>query len=241
MNSHPQLTLDLSVRRAQWRAHFLVTDSNSDAVAWLDRWPDWPSPVLSLYGPESCGKTHLAHLWCDAAQGRLIGPDDLCRDAVPELAAQGAIAIDFSDLSMADAFDAYEALLHLYNLLAEQGGYLLLAARRPPKQWAIALPDLRSRLLAAPSVGIQAPDDQLLLAVMAKMFADRQVRVNQDVLTYLAARIERSFLAAEAAVVQLDQASLSGNRPITVPLARAALATDPADVKDVEDGIDAQE
>ena len=76
---------------------------------------------------------------------------------------------------------------------------------------------------------------------MAKMFADRQVRVNQDVLTYLAARIERSFLAAEAAVVQLDQASLSGNRPITVPLARAALATDPADVKDVEDGIDAQE
>jgi chromosomal replication initiation ATPase DnaA len=61
------------------------------------------------------------------------------------------------------------------------------------------------------------------MAVMAKMFADRQVRVGQDVLAFLAARIERSFAAAERAVAQLDHDSLSGQRPITVRSARAAL------------------
>ncbi|MDE0943927.1 MAG: DnaA/Hda family protein [Alphaproteobacteria bacterium] len=228
MNSPAQLTLDLSVRQARGRADFLVTESNADAVAWLDRWPDWPGPAICLYGPENCGKSHLAHLWRERAQGRigarLIQPADLTGDTVPELAGQGAIAIDYADCDMAAGIVSWEPLLHLYNLLAEQGGHLLIAARLPPKQWSIGLPDLRSRLLAAASVGILPPDDPLLMAVMAKMFADRQVRVNQDVLTYLAARIERSFLAAEQAVVQLDKASLSGNRAITVPLARAALA-----------------
>jgi len=77
-------------------------------------------------------------------------------------------------------------------------------------------------------VRIDPPDDQLLAAVMAKMFSDRQVRVGNDVLSYLVARIERSFAAAKDAVARLDQASLSGQRPITVPLARAAITDDHA-------------
>ncbi len=218
-----QMTLDLPVRTARQSADFLVTDSNADAVAWLDQWPDWPAPALSLYGPEGSGKSHLLHLWCERTKGRRITPAQLDADSVPELAGFGAVALDGADrIAMA------APLLHLYNLLAEQGGFLLLAARMPPRQWQLPLADLRSRLLAAPAVGIHPPDDQLLAAVMAKRFADRQVRVGDDVLSYLVARIERSFAAADEAVARLDQASLSGQRPITVPLARAAIADDPA-------------
>jgi chromosomal replication initiation ATPase DnaA len=213
-----QLTFDLPARTAREGADFLVTDSNADAVAWLDRWPDWPAPALCLYGPAGSGKSHLLHLWCERANGRQITPDDLDAAAVPALAAHGAIALDAPG-----DWQAAEPLLHLYNMLAENGGYLLLAARTPPRQWRLPLADLRSRLLAAPAVGIDPPDDHLLVAVMAKMFADRQVRVGHDVLLYLAARIERSFAAAEVAVARLDQASLSGQRPITVPLAREAV------------------
>ena len=219
MNSALQLILDLPARKARGRADFLVTDSNADAVAWLDRWPDWPGHALCLYGPKGCGKSHLLHLWCVRSKARRITPAQLCDGNIPELAALGAIALDD-----AGGVTAAEPLLHLYNLLREQGGYLLLAARRPPRQWRVSLPDLRSRILAAPAVAIQAPDDRLLVAVMAKLFADRQVRVGPDVLSYLAARIERSFAAAEAAVIKLDRFSLSGQRPITVPLARAAMA-----------------
>jgi len=225
MTAVDQLILDLSVRQAQGRADFLVTDSNTDAVAWLDQWPDWPGPALCLYGPKGCGKSHLLHLWCARTNARRITPAQLNGTAIPELAAHGAVALD-DVVTPQGEIAAMEPLLHLYNLLCEQGGYLLLTGQRPPRQWQVSLADLRSRLLAAPAVGIQPPDDQLLMAVMAKMFADRQVRVGPDVLFYVASRIERSFAAAEAAVIGLDRISLSGQRPITVPLARAAIAAD---------------
>lgn len=223
MTSANQLVLDLPARRAQGRADFLVTKSNSDAVAWLDNWPDWPGHALCLHGPKGSGKSHLLHLWCARTDARPITPKQLIEANIPELSAQGAVAVDDADAAGVSA--AAEPLLHLYNLLGEQGGYLLLATRQPPRQWQVPLADLRSRLLAAPSVGIEAPDDTLLMAVMAKLFADRQVRVAPDVLSYLTARIERSFAAAETVVVELDRTSLSGKRPITVPLARAAMAT----------------
>ena len=218
-----QMTLDLPVRTARQSADFLITDSNADAVAWLDQWPDWPAPALCLYGPPGSGKSHLLHLWCERTKGRRITPAQLDTAAVPELATCGAVALDGADSTAMAA-----PLLHLYNLLAEQRGYLLIAAHTPPKQWQVSLADLRSRLLAAPAVRIDPPDDQLLAAVMAKMFSDRQVRVGNDVLSYLVARIERSFAAAKDAVARLDQASLSGQRPITVPLARAAITDDHA-------------
>ena len=213
-----QLILDLPLRAAHGWANFLVTDSNIEAVAWLDRWPEWPGPALCIHGPEGCGKSHLLHVWRTRTEAVSLRPEELTAEAVPELAAKGAVALD-----EADQLGDPEPLFHLYNLLVEHGGFLLLVGRKPPRQWPLTLPDLRSRLLAAPSAGIQPPDDRLFMAVMAKMFADRQVRVGQDVLAFLVARIERSFAAAERAVAQLDHDSLSGQRPITVRSARAAL------------------
>jgi chromosomal replication initiation ATPase DnaA len=124
-----------------------------------------------------------------------------------------------------DAIEAdEEALLHLYNLLAERRGHLLLLAREPPARWGIALADLRSRLLAAPSVGVAAPDDALLSGVLVKLFADRQITVSEEVIAYLIVQIERSFAAAEDIVAALDTAALAAGRAVTVPLARQVLS-----------------
>jgi chromosomal replication initiation ATPase DnaA len=72
-------------------------------------------------------------------------------------------------------------------------------------------------------VRIGAPDDDLLGAVLVKQLADRQIRVDQDVVAFLTRRMERSFAAARAVVRALDRASLRARRPITMPLARAVL------------------
>ncbi|HEX5690782.1 MAG TPA: hypothetical protein VFX76_12300, partial [Roseiflexaceae bacterium] len=87
--------------------------------------------------------------------------------------------------------------------------------------WPVALADLRSRLGAVPAIGIAPPDDMLIRALLVKLFADKQLRVGEEVVRYIADRIERSFEAARAVVDRIDQAALRGQRGITVPFVRA--------------------
>ncbi|HXR87106.1 MAG TPA: DNA replication protein, partial [Stellaceae bacterium] len=98
--------------------------------------------------------------------------------------------------------------------------------REPPARWSIRLADLRSRLVAAPAVAVDAPDDALLGAVLVKLFTDRQLRISEDLIAYLLPRIERSFAAAQAIVAALDQAALADQRAVTVRLARDILSRD---------------
>jgi DnaA regulatory inactivator Hda len=217
MTAARQLPLSLGHRPAQGREDFLVAPSNREAVAWIDRWPDWPAPGLAIWGPEGCGKSHLARVWQRAAGARLIAAGEVVPAAVPALAT-APLAVEDADRGVDEA-----ALLHLFNLLAEGGHRLLLTARAAPARWALALPDLRSRLAAMPAVAVAAPDDALIGAVLVKLFADRQLRVNEDVVGYLLARIERSFAAARAVVAALDAAALADRRNLTVALAREVL------------------
>jgi len=90
----------------------------------------------------------------------------------------------------------------------------------------VALPDLVSRLRALPVVTVSAPDDALLRAVMVKLFADRQLSVDESLIAYLATRIERSFAAAREAVAQLDREALRQKRGVTRALAAEMFATD---------------
>ncbi|HVA12329.1 MAG TPA: DNA replication protein [Stellaceae bacterium] len=210
-----QLPLDLGFRPALGRADFLIAPCNAAAVAWIDRWPQWPGTALALWGPEGSGKTHLVEVWRARSGAARIEPLALTSTQVPGLlGAARAVAVD--DADTADE----EALLHLFNVLAERQGHLLLAARAPPGRRKLQLADLRSRLLASPAVAVAAPDDALLGAVLVKLFADRQLRIGEDLIAYLLPRLERSFAAAQEIVAALDQAALAGQRAITVKLAR---------------------
>jgi chromosomal replication initiation ATPase DnaA len=86
------------------------------------------------------------------------------------------------------------------------------------------LPDLVSRLRALPVVELAAPDDTLLRAVLVKLFVDRQLAVDESLIRYLVARIERSFAAARAAVAALDREALRQRRPVTRALAAELFA-----------------
>jgi DnaA regulatory inactivator Hda len=213
-----QLPLDLGLRPALGRTDFLIAPCNAAAVAWIDRWPQWPGPALTLWGPAGSGKTHLVEVWRARSQAIRIAARTLSSATVPHLLGTATdVAVD--DAETADE----EALLHLYNVIAERQGHLLLASRDPPARWTIALADLRSRLLAAPAVAIEAPDDALLAAVLVKQFGDRQLRIGEDVIAYLVPRIERSFAAVQAIVAALDEAALADQRAVTVRLARDVL------------------
>ncbi|MBC7908359.1 MAG: DNA replication protein [Rhodospirillaceae bacterium] len=215
-----QLALDLGHRPALGRDDFLVAPCNAEAVAWLERWPNWPSHALAVFGPAGSGKTHLLAAFA-THHGVVAGVEAaaLTAEMVPTLVASAKVVMVDGLEALADQ----NALFHLWNLTKETGRSLLMAGREAPARMSIALPDLRSRLSATAAVGIGAPDDALLAAVLVKQFADRQLRVGEDVVAYILGRMERSFAAARAVVEALDNASLAERRGITVPLTRAVL------------------
>ncbi len=223
-----QHTFDWPVRPALGRKDFLVAPCNEAAVAWLDRWPEWPGPALVIHGPTGSGKSHLAEVWRRRSAAGLIEASGLVDVAeAPGLteAARGAareakaLVVD----GLGGRIDEH-ALLHLHNALAERGGHLLLTAPAPPAHWPLALPDLASRLRLAPAVALGMPDDTLLGALMLKLFADRQIAVAPEVPVYVVPRIERTFEAVARLVERLDRAALAEGRAITVPLVRAVLS-----------------
>jgi chromosomal replication initiation ATPase DnaA len=221
-----QLALDLPHRSALDAEDFLVGPCNAEAVAWIDRWPDWPAAGLALHGRPGCGKTHLVHVWRARAGARAIAPARLTGADLPGLLAGGSVlALDGTDEALAKGDLAEATLLHLYNLVAEAGGALLLTGRSAPARWPLSLKDLASRLSALPAVAIGAPDDAILAGVLVKLFADRQIEVGKDVLDVLLARMERSFEAARRLVAAIDQGALAARRPISPQLVREVLAS----------------
>jgi chromosomal replication initiation ATPase DnaA len=202
---------------------FLIAPCNADAVAWIERWPQWPATALALIGPSGAGKTHLARIFEARARARVIVPEALAGlDPIAELGDAGAAVIDDPESVLSDA-RAAEGLFHLYNRLAGARGHLLVIGRRPPARWTIALPDLSSRLATATVAEIAAPDDALLASILVKLFADRQIRPSAEVVRYLLARVDRSADALAKVVAALDRNALARGRPVSVPLATDTL------------------
>lgn len=219
-----QIPLDLGTRHAFGRGDFLIGASNKAAVGWIDRWPDWPAPILILQGPAACGKSHLCAVWRDIANAVFLKPETLEGEEAITLFESGpALILDGLDPWLGDR-KAETTLFHLYNLLREEQKTMLITLRMAPAHTDFAIPDLASRFRAAPVATIQPPDDMLLGSILIKLFADHQLRVSNDVIGYLLPRIERSFAAARDIVALADRMALAEKRGISVPLMRKVLS-----------------
>ncbi len=215
-----QLTFEFAHKTGLALADFMPAPSNRESYEAIMAWPDWPGTAVILHGPSGSGRTHLAHIWAERANACLFEAAEIWDHAQPfgRLGELAFAVVDDADTALSET-----VLFHLYNMIAERGGNLLLTARTPPAGWSLSLPDLRSRLQTAWPVVIERPCDDLLAALLIKQFSDRQVRIEPSVVTYLVRHMERSFAVVQRLTRILDRVSLCAKRPITLPLARAVL------------------
>jgi chromosomal replication initiation ATPase DnaA len=207
MPSRPrQLALALDHAESHAREDFVSGPGNEAALALIESWPEWPGNAIAIVGPEGSGKSHLASIWVAAAGARVISGRALSQSGLFPSLATGALVVE--EAASADE----RALFHLINLAREQDAFLLFTAHTAPTVWPVALADLASRLRAIPVVTLQAPDDALLRAVITKLAVDRQLNLDEGTVSYLSTHIERSFAAARAAVIALDEEALERGR-----------------------------
>lgn len=185
---------------------------NREAVAFLDAWPDWSSPIAALHGPPGSGKSHLARIWAERANAHIVDAADLDESV---LLQGGPVAVE-------DAGDGTRDAL-VFSLI-ESGRPVLFTARHPPAEWKTSVPDLASRYRALLSFALWAPDDDLLAALARKLFADRQLQVPDAAIAQMINSLERSPAAIRDFVARADEIALSRKRPVSVALIREILA-----------------
>lgn len=213
-----QLAIPFPSQTSFRREDFVVTECTRAAWEWINRWPDWPAHGLVLCGPAASGKSHLAAIWAEKSHAEYVTPARLAETDFTWVRANVTWVLEDAERIRDETF-----LFHFLNTNRETGNNVLLTMNTPHPTRVYALPDLASRITALPAATLKAPDDEALRAVLRKLFSDRQLRVGEEVLSYLLARMERAYTAAQSLAEQLDQAALAEKRALTLPFVRNVL------------------
>ncbi|MCZ2328204.1 DnaA regulatory inactivator HdaA [Bartonella sp. F02] len=210
-----QLPLDFSYEPVFTFDDLVVTDSNRMAFQLINHWPNWVFPVAVLVGNRGSGKTHFSSVWAQKANALSIHNDEI--DQAISLVSSGKSFL-IEDI---DAREISETgLFHLINSIKQANldkiqATLLITARKLPSAWNLKLNDLKSRLNSVTLVTIEQPDDTLLTAIAFKIFSDRQIVVQPDVIHYLVSRCERSLFSLRRVIDSIDRLALQKKRKIT--------------------------
>jgi chromosomal replication initiation ATPase DnaA len=202
-----QLALPFGSRPALGREDFIVAPCNEQALRFIERWPDWPTRAAAIWGPRDSGKTHLARIFADLSQARLVSASELSGvDPDTESAIVGEL-----DDAQAD-MDRDRSLFALFE---RPSGTLFLTGRTRPPEWPVVLGDLKSRFDALLAFEVWAPDDHLLSALIRKQFADRQLDVTDPIVRRLVTHVERTPQAIAAFIAHIDEKALAEKRAIS--------------------------
>ncbi|MCA8901058.1 MAG: hypothetical protein KDA53_07375 [Hyphomonas sp.] len=198
----------------------VVSESNRSAVGVVRQPGKWPTPILCLIGPPASGRSTILAAWCAEKGGTLLQAGDVTALKAPAIAAlaPGFVAVDDAD----QATDG-DRLLTLINQVAEAGGRLLLSAQRSPSQWLTRSADLKSRLNSMPLAEIMPPDETMLKGRLMMAAARHYLKLEEDIIAYLAPRLDLSYEAIEQFAEKLSHGVTSTGRAPSVPLAKEVL------------------
>lgn len=215
-----QLLLNILPNPAPSQDNFITGHNDECLAAWLI-WlgSKQPDTGFYLFGPSGAGKTHLLKASSFSYQDAASNPDLISIDSAHLDSDASDLAVD--NVQQLSAI-GQQNLFNTFNRLRAQGGRLLIAADKSPKNLSLR-EDLRTRLGYGLVYGLEPLDDDEKVKALTQLAKDRQLRIGSELIPYLIRHTPRDMGSLTTLLLALDSYSLEHQRPITLPLLRELL------------------
>lgn len=230
---------------------FLVLGENQFAYAAVTRLGAASAtrvcPIVTIYGPPGCGKSHLAGQLVDSMAAQQP-PAAVSHVLAAEFAAEWSEAVrsrsigQFEDmyaglklLVCEDLQDlrgrpgAQEALVSLIDELSSRGARVLLTAAAPPGELPGLSPRLVNRCHGGTCVRLELPGRTSRLKLLRHFAALQQVPVPLEVLEYLSSAESASPRELRGMLTQVVQLASQRGQPVTLAAAKGLHEADPSE------------
>ncbi len=121
-----------------------------------------------------------------------------------------------------------EEFFHTFNALYQSGRQIVLSSDAAPSE----IPDLEERLVSRFNCGlvarIERPCYETRVAIIRSKAALHDLQLPDDVPAYIAARLDTNIRELEGALTKIRGFALAEDSPISLELAKQALADDPS-------------
>ena len=196
---------------------------------------------LFIWGESGLGKTHLLHAAGHYAQRlfpgmrvRYVSTEEFTNDFINSLRDDRKVAFQrrYRDIDVLLVDDiqflegkegTQEEFFHTFNTLHNANKQIVVSSDRPPKQLATLEDRLRTRFEWGLITDVQPPELETRIAILRKKAQMDRLAVSDDVLEFIASRIERNIRELEGALIRVTAFASLNQQPVDQALAEIVL------------------
>jgi chromosomal replication initiator protein len=196
---------------------------------------------LFVWGESGLGKTHLLHAVGHYAQRlfpgmrvRYVSTEEFTNDFINSLRDDRKVAFQrrYRDVDVLLVDDiqflegkegTQEEFFHTFNTLHNSNKQIVVSSDRPPKGLATLEDRLRTRFEWGLITDIQPPELETRIAILRKKAAGDRLAAPDEVLEFIAARIERNIRELEGALIRVTAFASLNRQAVDTQLAEIVL------------------
>ncbi|WP_300012780.1 chromosomal replication initiator protein DnaA [Pseudonocardia sp.] len=196
---------------------------------------------LFIWGDSGLGKTHLLHAVGHYAQRlfpgmrvRYVSTEEFTNDFINSLRDDRKVAFQrrYRDVDVLLVDDiqflegkegTQEEFFHTFNTLHNANKQIVVSSDRPPKRLETLEDRMRTRFEWGLITDIQPPELETRIAILRKKAAQDRLAVPDDVLEFIAERIERNIRELEGALIRVTAFASLNRQPVDTQLAEIVL------------------
>ena len=213
-----QLILKFPEHLAYKKEDIYVSPSNQEAYDFINSWPKWIKRIVNIFGPPGSGKSHLASILKTKTKCLELLPKELNEDTIFEFKTKVVLIVENFNEKISE-----KILFSLWNMALQDNKYFLINSIKPISSYSFSIPDLTSRVKSSLIIGLKLPSDDLISAIIAKNFSDKQIIVQKKHIDYIIKRIDRSYEKISQFILTLDKYSLKKGSPFGLKLIKEVL------------------